>query len=164
MKNYYEKNLSPVIDAENRGALLNSHSQKFKDLNCMTNSLPTSGQLERTLSQRIQALYRNQVGHRLDRVICRIVDQKILIILENAVTPAEQLLANSGKEDLAEEIHSHLNEAIRPQVIELIEEIVGVSVVDLLSDAKLETERTGMIVMLENVPRMGDRPINQKAS
>ncbi len=73
-------------------------------------------------------------------------------------------VANSGKEDLAQEIHSHLDEAIRPQIIELIEEIVGVSVVDLLSDAKLETERTGMIVMLENVPRMSDRPINQKAS
>ncbi len=131
----------------------------------MTNSsLPTVGQLERTLSQRLQALYRIQVGHRLDRVTCQIVDQKILIILENAVTPAEQLLANNGKEDLAEEVHANLNEAIRPQIIELIEEIVGVAVVDLLSDAKLETERTGMIVMLENHPRVSDRSINQKAS
>lgn len=130
----------------------------------MTNSLPTSGQLERTLSQRIQALYRNQIGHRLDRVTCQIVDQKILIILENAVTPAEQLLANNGKEDLAEEIHANLDEAIRPQIIQLIEEIVGVSVVDFLSDAKLETERTGMIVMLENTPRMSDRSVSQKAS
>lgn len=130
----------------------------------MTNSLPTCGQLERTLSQRIQALYRNQVGHRLERVTCQIVDCKILIILENAVTPAEQLLANNGKEDLAEEIHSNLNEVIRPQIIKLIEEVVGVSVVDFLSDAKLETERTGMIVMLEKSPRVSDRSINQKAS
>lgn len=130
----------------------------------MTNSLPTAGQLERTLSQRIQALYRTQVGHRLERVTCQIVDQKILIILENAVTPAEQLLANSGKENLAEEIHANLDEAIRPQIIDLIEEIVGVSVVDLLSDAKLETERTGMIVMLENTPHMSDRSLNQKVS
>lgn len=130
----------------------------------MTNSLPTSGQLERTLSQRLQALYRTQVGHRLDRVTCQIVDQKILIILENAVTPAEQLLANNGKEDLAEELHANLNEAIRPQIIELIEEIVGVPVVDLLSDAKLETERTGMIVMLESAPQLNGRSINQKAS
>lgn len=129
----------------------------------MTNSLPTSGQLERTLSQRIQALYRTQIGHRLERVTCQIVDQKILIILENAVTPAEQLLANNGKENLAEEIHANLDEAIRPQIIGLIEEIVGVSVVDFLSDAKLETERTGMIVMLENAPRLNDRSINQKA-
>jgi uncharacterized protein YbcI len=130
----------------------------------MTNTLPTSGQLERTLSQRMQALYRNQVGHRLDRVTCQIVDQKILIILENAVTPAEQLLAESGKEDLVEEIHANLNEVIRPKIIDLIEEVVGVSVVDLLSDAKLETERTGIIALLEKTPQTGDRSTNSKAS
>jgi uncharacterized protein YbcI len=163
-KKSHEGNLSLLIDVGSRGSLFNGHSWKFKDSHCMTNSLPTAGQLERTLSQRIQALYRNQIGHRLDRVTCQLVDQKILIILENAVTPAEQLLVSNGKEDLVEEIHAHLDAAIQPQIIDLIQEVVGVSVVDLLSDAKLETERTGMIVMLDSAPRVSDRPVGQKAS
>jgi uncharacterized protein YbcI len=128
----------------------------------MTNTLPTSGQLERTLSQRMQALYRSQIGHRPDRVTCQIVDHKIVIILENSVTPAEQLLTENGKDDLVEEFHSNLNEAIQPKIRELIEEVMGVSVKDLLSDAQLETERTGIIALLETSPQTGDRPSNSK--
>lgn len=120
----------------------------------MTDSTPTRGQLERTLSQRIQALYRNRLGHRLGNVDCQIFDEKIAIVLENAVTQPEQLLANNGKEDLVEQIHSDLSEVMQPQLKELIETIVGVPVVDLLTDTKLETERTGMIAVLSGSPQV----------
>ncbi|NJP08720.1 MAG: DUF2294 domain-containing protein [Leptolyngbyaceae cyanobacterium RU_5_1] len=128
----------------------------------MTGSIPTSGQLERTLSQRVQALFRDQMGHRLERVTCQLLEQKIVILLENSVTQPEQLLANSGKEELVEKVHLTLNEAIEPQIKELIEEVVGVSVVDLLSEAKLETERTGMIAVLAEAPQVSDRTTNSK--
>ncbi|MCL6436855.1 MAG: DUF2294 domain-containing protein [Leptolyngbyaceae cyanobacterium HOT.MB2.61] len=120
----------------------------------MTDSTPTRGQLERTLSQRIQALYRNRLGHRLGNVDCQIFDEKIAIVLENAVTQPEQLLANNGKEDLVEQIHSDISEVMQPQLKELIETIVGVPVVDLLTDTKLETERTGMIAVLSGSPQV----------
>ncbi|MGA7932553.1 MAG: DUF2294 domain-containing protein [Kovacikia sp.] len=120
----------------------------------MTDALPTRGQLERTLSQRIQALYRNQLGHRISNVDCQILEQKIVIVLEKAVTQPEQLLVGDGKEELVEEIHSSLKAAIQPQLKELIETIVGVTVVDLLSDTTLETERTGMIAVLAEAPQV----------
>ncbi len=120
----------------------------------MADSTPTRGQLERTLSQRIQALYRNRLGHRLGNVDCQIFDEKIAIVLENAVTQPEQLLANNGKEDLVEQIHSDISEVMQPQLKELIETIVGVPVVDLLTDTKLETERTGMIAVLSDSPQV----------
>ncbi|UBF24655.1 DUF2294 domain-containing protein [Kovacikia minuta CCNUW1] len=122
----------------------------------MTDSFPTRGQLERTLSQRIQALYRKQLGHRVGQVDCQIIDQKIVIVLENAVTQPEQLLANEGKAELLEEVHANLKEAIQPQLKELIEAVLGVPVVDLLSDTTLETERTGMIAVLAEHPRIRD--------
>lgn len=123
----------------------------------MVEVLPTRGQLERTLSQRLQALYRTQTGHRLEEVVCQIFDQRIAIVLENSITQVEQLLASDGKSDLAEEVRSKLNEAIEPQVKQLIEEVLGVTVVDLLSDAKFETERTGMIAVLAEAPQVRDR-------
>lgn len=123
----------------------------------MTSSTPTRGQLERSLSQRIQALYRNQLGHRPAEVNCQIFDQKIVIVLENSITLPEQLLANNGQEELVEEIRSNLDAAIQPQLRELIEEIVGVPVEDLLSDAKLETGRSGMIAILADLPQTRDR-------
>jgi uncharacterized protein YbcI len=81
-------------------------------------------------------------------------EQKIAIVLEDAITPPEQLLVNSGQEQLAEQVRSDLDKAIEPQLKALIEEVVGVPVVDLLSDATLETGRTGTIVVLANTPQV----------
>lgn len=120
----------------------------------MDPSYPTRGQLERTLSQRIQALYRTQLGHQPSKVTCQIFDEKIAIILENSITQPEQFLASNGQADLAEQVRSDLDKAIQPQLKALIEEVVGVSVIDLLSDAKLETARTGTIAVLAAPPQI----------
>ncbi len=120
----------------------------------MDPSFPTRGQLERTLSQRIQALYRTQLEHRPSKVTCQIFDEKIAIVLEDSITQPEQLLVKSGQEELAEQVRSELDEALQPQLKALIEEVVGVTVVDLLSDAKLETGRTATVVILSETPQL----------
>jgi uncharacterized protein YbcI len=117
-------------------------------------SKPTRGQLERLLSQRLQALYRDQLGHQPGKVTCQIFDEKVAIILEDSITPPEQLLADRGQADLAQQVRSELDEAIKPQLRVLIEEVLGVAVLDLLSDATLETGRTGIIVVLEVTPEV----------
>ena len=120
----------------------------------METSGPTRGQLERTLSQRIQALYRTQLGHQPSKVTCQIFDEKIAILLEDSVTKPEQLLAQSGKEELAEQVRSDIDEVIQPQLKALIEEVMGIAVIDLLSDAKLDTGRTGSIAILADKPQI----------
>jgi uncharacterized protein YbcI len=120
----------------------------------MDSSNPTRGQVERNLSQRIQALYRTQLGHQPSKITCQIFDTKIAIVLEDAITPPEQLLVNSGQEELAEQVRSDLDKAIQPQLKALIEEVVGVPVIDLLSDATLETGRTGTIAVLAKLPKL----------
>lgn len=128
----------------------------------MEKSASTRGQLERTLSQRIQALYRDSLGHQPSQVTCQIFDSKIVIILEDAVTQPEQVLVNSGLQELAEQVRSDLNAAIQPQLQELIEEVVGITVIDLLSDAKLDTGRTATIAILEREPEVRDSSASSK--
>jgi uncharacterized protein YbcI len=118
----------------------------------MTTSIPTRGQLERTLSQRIQALYREQLGHRPGKVTCQIFDEKMAIVIENSITQPEQVLVQEGQDELAEEVRTGLDSAMQPQLRVLIEEVSGVNVVDLLSDATIESGRTGIIVVLETAP------------
>ncbi|MBC7970902.1 MAG: DUF2294 domain-containing protein [Verrucomicrobia bacterium] len=122
----------------------------------MTTTLPTRGQLERSLAQRIQALYRSQLGLRLSGVDCELLETKIAIVLEQSVTQPEQLLVAQGKSELVESLHSELEEVIQPQLKTLIEEVIGVSVLDLLSDVTLETARTGIIVILSEAPQIRD--------
>jgi uncharacterized protein YbcI len=120
----------------------------------MDSSYPTRGQLERTLSQRIQALYRNQLEHQPSRVTCQLFDEKLAIILEDSITQPEQLLVNNGQTELAEKVRAQLDDVLQPQLKGLIEEVVGVSVVDILSNAKLETGRTATVVILANPPQV----------
>lgn len=117
-------------------------------------ALPTRGQLERTLSQRVQAFYRTQLGHQPSRVQCHIADGKVIIVLEDSITKPEKLLLETGHEELAEKVHNDLDKALHPQLTELIEEIVGVKVIDILSDATFDTGRSGTIVVLEEAPQL----------
>jgi uncharacterized protein YbcI len=118
----------------------------------MENNPPTRGQLERTLSQRIQAFYRHQLGHQPSKVTCLLFGQKVAIIAEGSITNAELLLIQYGKEDLAQQVRRHLNDAIRPKLKDLIEEILNVGVIDLLSDATVQTGLTAIIAILNQTP------------
>lgn len=128
----------------------------------MTIAIPTQGQLERTLSQRIQTLYRNQLGHRPGQVTCRLLNEKLIILIEDSITQPEQILAQEGQIHLAREVRSELDDAMQPQLKKLIEEVLQVDVVDLLSDATLETGRTGAIVILAEGPSVRSPAVAQR--
>lgn len=76
----------------------------------MSISTPTRGQIERTLAQRIQALYREQLGHQPTKVICQLSDQNVVIVMEGSITPPELLLAHTGHLKLAQQVRSDLDE------------------------------------------------------
>jgi uncharacterized protein YbcI len=124
-----------------------------------TTSNPTRGQIQRTLAQRIQALYREQLGHQPSKVTCQLSDSNLTIILENSITQPEQLLAQIGRLELAQQVRSDLDEAIQPQLKTLIENILNVEVVELLSDATLKTGRTGIIALLTDTPNIRNSPL-----
>lgn len=116
----------------------------------------TSGQMERMLCQRIQALYRNSLGHQPGKVTCQLFEAKLAIVIEDSITPPEQLLAEQGQRELAEQVRSGLDDVIQPQIKELIEEVLNVSVLDLLTDATLETGRSGIIAILTEAPEVSN--------
>ncbi|MBW4594995.1 MAG: DUF2294 domain-containing protein [Brasilonema angustatum HA4187-MV1] len=118
----------------------------------MTTPIPTRGQVERTLAQRIQALYRDQFGHQPSKVTCQLSDHNVVVIIENSITKPEKLLLKTGHEELAEEVRSDLDDAIQPQLKVLIEETLNVPVIELLTDATLDTGRTGIIAILTDQP------------
>jgi uncharacterized protein YbcI len=117
-------------------------------------SKPTTGELERTLTQRIQSLYHDHLGQRPSKVICQFFAEKLAITLENAVTPAEQTLVNGGSEDLADQVRADLDKILQPQIQQVIEKVVGKTVIDIMIDTNLETGRTGIIIVLEQMPEV----------
>ena len=120
----------------------------------MTDILFTRGQLERKLSQEIQSLYRRHLGHQPSKVTCQIFDAKLAVIIEGSITNAEQILIEEGKKKLAEEVHSNLDNSIELKLRKLIENTAEVEIIDLLSDATLDTGRTGIIAVLNTTPKV----------
>ena len=112
----------------------------------------TIGQLERELSQRLQALYREHLGQRPNKATCQVFDSKVAIVLEGSVTQPEQLLAEEGQTELAEQVRSDLDQALRPKIQQLIEDVLHVNVLDLLIYGTLNTGRTGIIAVLSSTP------------
>ena len=117
----------------------------------MADNTLTQGQTERTLSQRIQTLYRTHLGLQPSKVTCQLMDEKVAIVLENSVTRPEQILAEAD-ETLAQQVRKDLDAAIRPQLQELVQEVLNVDVLDILSDTTLETGRMGIIIILAKNP------------
>ena len=115
-------------------------------------ALPTCGQLERQLSQTLQALYRKQFGHLPSKISCHLFGNRLAIIIENAITSIEQILVNNSQPDLAKSIRSAINEVFTAKIQQEIANILGVKVTDIIIDSVLDSGYLGIIVFLDNSP------------
>jgi uncharacterized protein YbcI len=126
------------------------------------NLVPTRGKLERSLAQGIQALYRSLLGQQTSQALCNLLDNKLMIVIENAITQPEKLLVQNGQQDLASQVRSQLESVLEVALKDLIKEVLGVAVTDLLSDTTLETGRAGTIAILESAPQVRDSSSKSK--
>nr|WP_249070803.1 Na-translocating system protein MpsC family protein [Argonema antarcticum] len=76
--------------------------------------------------------------------------------MENAISRPVQLLAENDRLNLAQQVRSNVDAAIKPQFVQVIEEILHIPVVDLRIATTIETGRTGIIAVLDVSPRFSD--------
>lgn len=115
---------------------------------------PTAGQLERDISQKVRTLYRQQFGHQPSRVDCHLLGNKLIISMEDVITPLERLLIEAQSSDLVERIRSFIDLVIKPKIQELVEEISQVSVSNCLYDTAINTGCAGAILILDTPPKI----------
>ncbi|MCC0179488.1 DUF2294 domain-containing protein [Waterburya agarophytonicola K14] len=121
----------------------------------MNQKLPTSGEVERKLSQNILKLYKQELEHLPGKITCQLFDNQLAVVIENALTAVEKTLAEAEDQGkTVEKLNLAINDVIEFKLKDLIEEILAVKVQDILFDTTLETGRTGAIVTLENPPQV----------
>lgn len=126
----------------------------ISDTNLDTRSYPTAGQLERTISQKVRALYRNQFGHQPSKVDCHLLGNKLVISLEDVITPLEKLLVEAQSSALVAEVRDFIDDTIKPKLQELVEEVSQVGVINCLYDTAIESGCAGAIIILANPPQV----------
>jgi len=115
----------------------------------------------RATAQAVQRFYRVQLGHSPSRVTCHVVADKLVIWAENSVTNIEKLLYQFDAPQL-EGIRRVVDGVCRQQLIDIIEQKLGVEVTTLVVDTCYEQECTGLIVALASQPKV--RSSRQSAS
>ncbi|WP_204141836.1 DUF2294 domain-containing protein [Halomicronema sp. CCY15110] len=123
-----------------------------------TTQTQSRGQTQRTLSQKIQKLYKNHIGHAPGKVTCQIVSNTVTFLAEDSLTKLERLLLEGEKGDITsakvdvEQVREDLDKALRPALIDILQTTLNAEVVDILSDTTLATGRTAIVVVLSETP------------
>lgn len=114
----------------------------------------TLKELEQQVLQCIQQLYVDLLGHQPQQVSCQLVDKTLTVLIEDSITQPEQILVNSGKQDLVKQVRSNIHVAVESKLKTSIEEIIGVPVIDLFADSTLATRRTSIVAILATAPHI----------
>lgn len=122
----------------------------------MTTQIPTRGQLERSLLQQVQNLYREKLGQRPSGGVCQLFDDKLTIVLQNTVAPLEQTLFESGLEENVKKLRWEWQEAVETDLKTLIQELVSTDVVTILIDSDLESGYASITAVLASSPEVRD--------
>lgn len=121
----------------------------------MNKTLPTSGQIERELAQKIQKFYHQELEHLPSKVTCQLFGNQLAIIIEDAVTAVQKTLANvSDNGNTIKQLNRAINQTIKSKLKILIQEILEIKVKDILFDSTLKSNLTGAIVVLERIPEV----------
>lgn len=104
-------------------------------------------QLEEILSQQVQIFYGDLLGHFPDKVVARLAEQQVFIVIENAMTQPEQILLASSKVGLAQEVRACLNAIMQPQIKTLIEEIAQSEISSLMMRTHLDRRETNIVAV-----------------
>lgn len=118
----------------------------------MNSNLPTCKQLERNLSQNIRAFYIREINHPPQNISCKLFSRYIAIAADEALTPLECSLWESGQEELTVEIRSEINDIFKPKLTSVIEETLNIKVEEILSNVTFEGNRLGTLVILSQAP------------
>ncbi|MCM1981896.1 Na-translocating system protein MpsC family protein [Lyngbya confervoides] len=106
--------------------------------------------IEETLAHKICSLYQSLVGHAPDLVTCQFLNQEqLVLIFQNAISPVEQLLFRMEQQPLAKQVRSQIDLTFHEQLIGLVEKSTQRSIIDLLSESKIETGRKSIILVLK---------------
>ena len=116
--------------------------------------LPSVGELERGLSQDIQASYRNLIGSQPQKVLCHLFGNCIGIVIEQSLTAIEKLLAEQEDKSLANQVRRKVDDAFRQEIFTLVKQRLGVEASSVLLETSLESGTTGSIVVLVSLPQV----------
>jgi uncharacterized protein YbcI len=115
----------------------------------MSNIYHRQKHLETLLSQKIKIIYQENLEQQIDDVYYRLFDRTLIVVIEGTVTPPEILLEKKDRSDIAKQVREIIDRLLQPQIKNIIEEVIDVTVTDFICDTTIKSNCTGAIVIFE---------------
>lgn len=113
----------------------------------MHSRISHSQNIEHILAERIQSLFIDQLGHQPEDIYCRFLDNKLTIVIENAITKPEKLLIAAGYQDIVKKARGSIEQILQPEFKKIIEEISDSQVSNMLFATHLDTNYVSIIAL-----------------
>ncbi|MGB3757818.1 MAG: Na-translocating system protein MpsC family protein [Rivularia sp. (in: cyanobacteria)] len=113
----------------------------------MYSKISHSNNLEQILVERILSLFIDKLGHQPEDVYCRLLDNKLTIVIENAITKPEKLLIAAGYHEIVEKARNSIEKILRPEFQKIIEEVTNCQVSNILFATHLDTNYVSIIAL-----------------
>ncbi|MGD1918490.1 MAG: Na-translocating system protein MpsC family protein [Pleurocapsa sp.] len=122
----------------------------------MVDKTLTRGEMERNLSQSVQAFYRSQLGCSTEKVSCHIINEQVAIAIKNPITPLESLLNSSIDSQFVQDLRDRIDTIIKQDLVSTIEKILGVEVMAMTINTTVNNNLTGIVALLSQKPATRD--------
>ena len=117
----------------------------------------------RSVSQAVHRLYRDELSHKVSRVTCNMMSDKLVIWIEGSVTSVGRILYQQEETD-TQSLCAALQKVVHQSVVDIIEHELGVEVITLVSDTCYMKECTGLIAWLSECPAVREpKSLNRRS-
>jgi uncharacterized protein YbcI len=122
----------------------------------METSMPTQiANPEREISRGTVGIYKEYFGRGPTKASATIGDTHVTVILEDALTVVERRLASEGNDETVRSLRQKIQQAMRDELVELVERTVGRKVKCLLSDHDVPTDIAVEVLVFEREDESG---------
>jgi uncharacterized protein YbcI len=114
-----------------------------------TQPRPYGGELNAAIARGVVRRHTQFTGRGPSRARAFFNGNIVVVILEDAMTPAEQSLAAAGKVDTVRQMRRESQAAMRDELVAVVEEVTGSTVVAYMSDNHVEPDLAAEVFVLD---------------
>ena len=114
------------------------------------------GKLAASISNAIVGIHRQHYGRGAERTRTVMGADYVITFLEGIYTPVERTLIEAGRFDAVQETRSAFQQTMRPQFVEVVQDLVGRKVIGFLSQVHVDPDLAVETFILEGANEGSD--------
>jgi uncharacterized protein YbcI len=114
-----------------------------------------AGELNSAVARAVVSCHRDRLGRGPTKAQAFHRGNVLVVVMEDAMTKAEQTLADAGDHDTVLELRQAFQQSMRPDLQASVEELTGRKVKAFMSANHIEPDMASQVFVLDGPPQLG---------